>query len=320
VQQGIDHQRREDAWLEMSVVDNTSIERLRASWLQPEARTLEIMYGLSSTTDISRTGSPSAFDIPELRNRCQKLGVTLFTDTRMEEEQEREVDHEAEKQRQVERPPKAEVATHAVHQDVRKLIRTGLIRPLDSSVFVSAFLPFKHGATSSQDHQVWSPNLLATKDFLTTIQTSSYSAGDYMRPVNWIISSNVQGRLVLITLSPFEVNALLPEIRKSTTVHLHQYSPRVTQAMKSFDDLDFFCIPPLPPSWAPPTTHLVSQLNLWAGQLYLSDYQTYLQLCKFLGIYTNDLRSTGDISMMVSSSQSIARIILAHLQRALCLS
>ncbi|KIM82965.1 hypothetical protein PILCRDRAFT_819766 [Piloderma croceum F 1598] len=303
-EQGVDHKGRESAWLEFVSSGNssgTSVERLKSSWLQPEAQTLEKMYGLPLSTDRNSSGSRSqhaAFDIPELRKRCQMLGVNSFTNIRMEEEQEREVDHEAEKERQVERPPKAEPATHAVHKDVRQFVQTGLIRPLSSSQFLSVFSPLEKSFAAPPQH-IWSPNLLATKDFSTTIQNSYHSVSDYLRPVHWIVSSFAQGRKVFVILSPYEVNELLPEIHKSKEVHLHIYSPKVTQSMRSFDDLKFFCIPPLPSSWVLPRTPISLQLNLWAGQLYLPDYQEYLQLCGFLGIYTKELQSVGDISIQL---------------------
>lgn len=58
--------------------------------------------------------------------------------------------------------------------------------------------------------------------------------------------------------------------------------------------------PPLPTSWTPPDVDLRNQLNLWAGQLYLEDYSTYIGLCKFLGLYTEagngvDIHSDGFI-------------------------
>jgi len=297
-QQGVDHKARQSAWLDVSS-EKASIQRLRSSWLRPEARTLEQMYGSLPTADVNAPGFPSpdaAFDIPELRERCQMLGVTSFANTQMEEEQEREVDHEAERERQIERPPKAEAATHGVHKDVRTFVRTGLIRPLGSPQFVSAFSPLSQSPTTPKNN-VWSPNLLATKDFSTTIHGSYHSLGDYLRPVNWILSSREQDRTVLVCLSPYEVNELLPVIRRSKSVHLHLYSPKVTQAMESLEDLQYFCIPPLPSSWVRPSTQLVSQLNLWAGQLYLPDYRTYLELCRFLGLSTKERQSGEKISI-----------------------
>jgi hypothetical protein len=300
-EQGVDHKGRKNAWLEFASSGNSSVERLKSSWLQPEAQTLEKMYGLPlpAYRNSSSSGSHhAAFDIPELRERCQMLGVNFITDVRMEEEQEREVDHEAEKERQIERPPKAEPATHAVHQDVRQFVQTGLISPLGSSQFLSVFSPLEKSFAAPPQHK-WSPNLLATKDFSITIRNSYHSASDYLRPVNWIVSSCAQGRRLFVILSPYEVNELLPEIHQSREVHLHIYSPKVTQSMRSLDDLKFFCIPPLPSSWVLPRTPVSLQLNLWAGQLYLPDYQEYLQLCGFLGIYTKEIRSVGDIPIQL---------------------
>ena len=94
---------------------------------------------------------------------------------------------------------------------------------------------------------------------------------------------------MLVILSPHEVNHFLPDIRKSEAVHLHQYSPRVTHAAGSFEDLNFHCIPPLDSKWLAPATEQIFQLNLWAGQLYLPDYGTYSLLCEFLGILTKEL-------------------------------
>lgn len=57
--------------------------------------------------------------------------------------------------------------------------------------------------------------------------------------------------------------------------------------MKPFDDLLFYCIPALPSNdigWTAPTCDVRCQLNLWAGQLYLDKFETYLRLCLLLGI------------------------------------
>ena len=61
--------------------------------------------------------------------------------------------------------------------------------------------------------------------------------------------------------------------------------------MKPSDDLRLYSIPPLPSDWTPPWD-LIDQLNVFAGQLYLRDYESYLRLCRFLEIPT----STADIA------------------------
>ena len=199
----------------------------------------------------------------------------------MEEEQEREVDHEVERERQVERPPRAKSMEHSVQGDVRNFIQTGIIRH-NSKAFVPLFSPL--GEIEPEIQSGWSLKLFSTKDFSVTIQTLSVLEGqNFLRPVNWIVSN---ARQELVVFSPFEVNALLPDIRRSHATHLHMYTPRTKESMRSFDDLRFRCIPPLPQPWSPPESLVLSQLNIWAGQLYLRDYGTFLELCRFLGIDT----------------------------------
>lgn len=282
-QQGVDHGTRHKAWNEYFT--SRDLEIFKLSWLQQEARTLEDMYGVATNHISSDPEGLTSFSTSAMRERCSMLGVTSLGDTRMEEEQEREVNHEVQVERQVERPPNAIPAKHQLHPDVLGWIQTGEIASSsDQFVSVDVFFSVAGISASMPDAQIWSPKLLATRDFCMTIQSRGNGANrDFLRPVNWI-TSNCSGKLVV--LSPFEVNELLPEIRRSNSVYLHQYTPRVTLTMKPLDDLKFHTIPPLPSSWTPPEVDLRNQLNLWAGQLYLEDYPTYLRLCTFLGLYT----------------------------------
>lgn len=146
----------------------------------------------------------------------------------------------------------------------------------------------------------WSSTLLATSDFSRTVQLEGHNSGDYLRPVHWILSSNVaDNKIDIVLLSPYEVNDLLPEIRDSENVHLHMYTPRVTQAMQSLENLRLYCIPPLRPSWRPPPSRAMDQLNIWAGQLYLADHPTYERLCRFLGLTTEEIQCQRDIPRQV---------------------
>jgi Protein of unknown function (DUF3638)/Protein of unknown function (DUF3645) len=284
-QQGMDYENRKNAWLKWSS-DTSSIDKLKSSWLRPDARSLDTLYPILSKVR-RRTGEPplrhASFEITELRERCQRLGVSHFANIALEEEQEREVTHEVEKERHVERPPQAKAANHRTADHLPKFIQ-GII-PLSTTDFVRISFTSHQNTTASLDHW-WSQDLLTTQDFLTTIQNQSQNVGDYLRPVNWILSRAIGGRIILVVLSPHEVNDMLPEIRKSKAVHLHQYSPQVIQTTGSFDNLDFYCIPPLKKPWAVPP--LVTQLGLWAGQLYWPDYNSYRQVCNLLGISTDE--------------------------------
>ncbi|KAK0198062.1 hypothetical protein F5146DRAFT_1018044 [Armillaria mellea] len=277
-QQGYDYQQRKEAW--EACISSNGLPTVLDHWLQPEACSLEELYGLS---DGPTLGS-AIWKISELRERCKMLGVSFISGTNMDEEQEREVNHEIEREQQVERPPKVSSATHFLHNDVRLFIQTGTIKA-PSTAFQQLFCIFD-GISSAflQGENVWSPNLFCTQDFAVTIKTSSHyqNTSDYLRSINWIVSAQHNESTTLVVLSPFEVNELLPEIRDSSNVHLHIYSSKVSLSTKAFDDLQFYCIPK--PGIQINNALIITQLNIFAGQLYLRDYKEYQWLCSFLGL------------------------------------
>lgn len=289
-QQGLDYSHRSAAWRGISHSPDVagSVEPLKATWLQIEGRSLEMMYGVKRTggTSLARSNQ-EIFDLPELRERLETLGVSHIAEVDMDEEQEREVNHEIEQERQIERPPKALPASPNTHPDALTLIETGAV-PNGSDYFAPLFTSIlsHHFARLLLNNNMWSQNLITTRDFAITIRRSGpgHDASEYLKPVNWILSSRRSP--VLVVLSSFEVNHLLPLIRSSNNVTLHSYAPRVTREMKAFDDLKFHCIPSLPQTWTIPNPLMISQLNLFAGQLYLHSNERYFQLCAFLGIYT----------------------------------
>ena len=62
--------------------------------------------------------------------------------------------------------------------------------------------------------------------------------------------------------------------------------------MKPADDLRFYSVPPLPSDWRPPW-ELIDQLNIFAGQLYLRDQESYTRLCRFLRVDFEDSKNVG---------------------------
>ncbi|KAH7882707.1 hypothetical protein F5I97DRAFT_1931318 [Phlebopus sp. FC_14] len=279
VQQGIDHSSRYRAWSTFCQHD-TNPTQLASAWLQPEAKSLEELYSPRYSN------ASAALTVPEIQQRCARLGIKPLADCRMDEEQEREVIHEIERERQVERPPKVEAAIHKIDKDVIHFVRVGSI-PGGSTAFVPIFHSLRHTSAAFAESHVWTQRIFATADFCKTVVVSQGKADDYLRPVNWILSTRNQ-RPVWVVLSPFEVNALLPQIRESKTVHLHMYTARTSKSMKPCDDLKLYIIPPLATGWSVPVA-LMDQLNVFAGQLYLRDYATYIRLCRFLCIYSKDV-------------------------------
>ncbi|KAG1873320.1 hypothetical protein C8R48DRAFT_593879 [Suillus tomentosus] len=285
-QHGVDFKSRHNAWSSFLSDDITPTE-FTHSWLQPEAKHLEKLYAPALTGTIT---SQTSLD-EELLEICSGLGLSISHDNRTDEEQEREVIQEIEREREVVRPPKVPAATHQINEDVLYFIRTGCI-PDGSRAFTAVFDTLTTTSAAFSGCQPWSRDVFASSDFTTTVQAAD-KTDSYIRPVNWILSSNiVSDAPVLVIVSPFEVNVFLSEIRASKQVHLHAYTPRVIKMMKSCDDLRLYVTPSLPARWKPRDT-LIQQLNVFSGQLYFPHHRAYVKLCRFLGIYTADLNDQG---------------------------
>ncbi|KAF8434543.1 hypothetical protein L210DRAFT_3649044 [Boletus edulis BED1] len=287
-QQGMSHKSRYNAWSQFARGGLTR-KKLTDAWLQPELKSLADLYAPRETTHPSST--LSALD-PEILQRCKNLGVLSLPKARMDEEQEREIHREREREREVELPPKAEPAQHFPHPDVKNLVKTGIIPPLQSgSAFQPVFTMLGKSSAATCNADVWSPRVLATVDFCRTIKPESTrgTIDQYLRPVQWILTSKKERDPTLVLLSPFEADYFMPDIRASEHVHLHLYAPRTSQRMKPSDDLRLYSIPPLPSDWTPPRD-LIDQLNVFAGQLYLSDYESYTRLCRFLDVDDTTVR------------------------------
>ena len=284
--QGMDHKSRYDAWSRFCDNDIT-LEQLSDAWVQPDAKALADLYAPREIKDDLSTLSGLS---PEIRQRCKDIGVLSLPSAQMDEEQEREVHREQEREQEVELPPKAEPAEHFLHQDVVSFVKTGNIPPLHSGgAFLPVFTTLEESSAATREADVWSTSILETVDFSRTIKPESTrgTMDQYLRPVQWILSRKNDCDQVLVLLSPFEADRLMPDIRASRHVYLHLYAPRTSQRMKPADDLRLYTIPPLPSDWTPPWD-LIDQLNIFAGQLYLRDYTSYLRLCRFLDVPLKD--------------------------------
>ena len=276
-QQGLDHHKRFTAYRKHRSTGDLNV--LRNAWLQPESRTLEEMYWAKPGAAVSA----EMYGIPALRERIERLGVTRLVDVRVAEEQEREADHEIEQERHIQRPPKVQPATHAIHREILDFVATGRLRM--SSEYISPLLAPIEMAEALILSTEWFPSPLATRDFITTVLGSKRNGlNDYLRPVNWILSSGSGKDSTVVVISPYEANALLPAIRKKKKVRLHVYAPRVTSSMRSFSDLTFYTIPDSPAeSWSAPA-HVRTELNLFAGQLYFDSREDYERACVLLAL------------------------------------
>jgi len=290
-QQGISYLKHLKAWSDIGIGFPEAL-------LEKEMKTIEEQYGFTVGADetIGYNGGPgiASGDLNRILETYKGFGVANLHRAGMQEEQVREVAHEMERQAEIQRPPRVQGVKPHLAKEVRRFIKSGRLQ--QSVEFLPAFSVLER--TSASVHlqsNTFSRGLLATSDFCAVIETGpgeNSRTDDFLRPVNWIVSSTVDPGILLI-LSPFEVNKLLPQLRQSPQVRLHMYSPRSTLAAPSYESLDFCPILPLPYAWKP-DINLVDQLNIFAGQLYFRNYEAYKRVCGFLGLYTGDLTAAAE--------------------------
>lgn len=287
--QGVRHQRRH---VVSRNVGGGFLEQRATSMLEVEALSLQQRYGsegaqreeqilLQNTMEKSLVGREK--QLADIRAKCREFDIISFGTAKLQEEQERELSPENERQQQVELPPALLPCKHSVHKDVRRFIADGVLAQ-SSDAFQPAFGALRNtSAFEFYESTAWPDDLLVTTDFAQTVEASSNGGLDsFLRPVNWIVSYKHGSKIKLVVLSPHEAHELLPYIRRSKNTRLHVYSPRLNVSTRSLEDLSFCSVPAIPKSWSTP--RMVKQLNIFAGQLYIRDYEEYVSVCMFLGL------------------------------------
>ncbi|KAJ7035592.1 hypothetical protein C8F04DRAFT_1258798 [Mycena alexandri] len=272
-----------------------------AALQERESRTLEELYGVASRSQSEPTGMPLTQLQSAIMDKCQSLGIAL-SDTALSEEQEREISHEKEDEREVERIAPAKAAVHHA-EDLRRFIATGTISQ------PNAFISLKDCLTNTSWISLLPPGkifrsskLLATKDYRDTITLPRKSAGSmdqYLRAVQWVMSSKSSD--VLILVSPFEANVWLPEVRRSEFAYLHLYSPRVSRnTFWPMDRLDSFTLPAERNDAL--DQHSLHELSLFSGQLFCGNKRSMEAVCDILGLHFQSVSNRPELQGTIDSS------------------
>ena len=289
--QGQRFERQSEIWAEAHSERGISMTVDQANkFLEVESQSLEDRYRPRSITD-----APSSMQVGQNENinliieRCREFNDLKFNSATLQEEQERELSPEIEQERQVQKPAPAQPAAHNIDPELIKFVSTG-IPTSGVKGYKPAFEVLQNtSAAAYLDVSQFPPDLLVTDDFARTIQISgrSYIADSYQRQVQWILTSkcasitNTAKHMMII--SPYEAQEALPDIKKSRHVTLHLYAPRPNLSFRAMDTLDLYTVPAGRAAFILPRS-LIVQLNLFAGQLYLSSFREYIKVCSLLGL------------------------------------
>jgi hypothetical protein len=292
--QGLGYLKRQAAWNNYRAPGSDfegDIDRLLEELKDQESQSLEELYGPDKAqgADTRPQASEDQSSLhSQIWEKCDEFGVRSLRSVRQQEEQEREVAQETEQERCVERPPHTSPAKHKINSDVVNFINTGTLN-LTSGVFLNAFTIFRNtSAHSLASNYDWSKMLLATLDFMHTIETTK-QLDQYLRPVHWVLVPTQGQPMVAVVISSYEANELLPDIRSSEKVQLHLYYPLVAQSLdrnawNPAQQLSFLCLPSNTSDRGRFSHDLAVLLGLFSGQLTFRDYNSYTKMCEFLGL------------------------------------
>ncbi|KAI0099774.1 hypothetical protein GGR51DRAFT_535017 [Nemania sp. FL0031] len=286
--QGRRHERQKGLWAQCHATEDGLTDELAGQFLEDEAQSLEDRYRpVQAEHKLPIFGDA-------ITRRCQQFNNLKLAAATLQEEQERELAPEIEQERQDERPPLVDPADHTLHKDVEAFVKTGKL-VAKSKGYIDAFMSLRQrSAASLFNLSEFRSGLLVSADFARTIKSKvSDKLDGYQRPVQWVLtaSQTPNGAVEhMMIISPYEADKLVHKFKKSNCVALHLYAPCSNSAYESLDTLDLYTIPETLKDREIPL-RLVTALNLFSGQLYISSYEGYVDTCKFLGLSWEPTRS-----------------------------
>lgn len=270
-------------------------------FLEDEAQSLDVRYrpraaGFESSQLIERAVSDMK---QQFQQRCEEFGLKDFRSSSLQEEQERELSPETEREVQVELPPQVNPERHSCHPDLHYFIAHGEF-PTPFMAFKPAFQALADTSAANHfDVREFPRSIWVTGDFSKTVKMnkSLRNKSDlFQRPVHWILTSTDRSNIIkkLVIISPWEAHELLQKIEASSSVTLHLYAPRSNLSFQSLDALTLYTVPQRSSSPILERSMMVA-LNIFAGQLYLSSFEEYVDLCGTLGLAWNDANDSLDL-------------------------
>ncbi|KAK0369926.1 hypothetical protein CLIM01_12717 [Colletotrichum limetticola] len=325
--QGRRHRDHQILWEEARIRGSTDLDtNLAKRFLEEEAQTLEQRYRPKPPTK-PRTGeSPSLSSIegPDaIVERLLEFDGLEEDSATFREEQERELSPEIEQESEIQRPPPEEPAEHFLHPDMRRFVTHGVL-PKDSKSFTSAFQALSNTTAARHfDAGRLSTSLLASSDFVHTVKSSrgGYKSDLFQRSVQWILTRYSLNGVIdtAIIISPFEAQELFPDIKRSSFISLHLYSPRPNTGYRPLDDLSLYTIPHRGNFSPTPALSLRTELNLFSGQLYLKSMEEYRSIQKFLRLSPGPTSSDRTIShapdLSTEALMQFIKVLMTQIRR-----
>lgn len=294
----------------MDEIDEAALRELYESCVDTEFVTLNELYGDKTDTLLSDIAS-AKFDIltksystnrlttfiPTIRTnvieriKLQAPEVRRFIQT-LDDQQEKELEHEMEQERQVQRPVAADACVPELADVVEEFIESGNWDELDEDDRDTHFIPMSVALKNTtlfhryaKNPKAWSKHLYVTADFLNVIDKRN-NVDEFLRPVWWIAKTRIdKKRSILTVLSSFECDRLMTIFADSQCSTLFMYRPRISQIHSNLLDVHGLSVTgntkePVDPILMDDAV----QIGMFAGSMYFASNEEQNAYCSFMGL------------------------------------
>lgn len=233
----------------------------------------------------------------------------------LDEEQQKELEQEqeSEEERQAECSFVIKAAKPALNENFKSLIENG-VNDNDIVEMKSNGLLFSIAESLSNtrmyefgknNQNAWASHLFVSKDFKTVIEGKRTVYDEYLRPVMWIVRmKHDQGNDILVLLSSYECNDLLPILRTSQQATLFMYRPRLSTLHSNLlKDIGLHVTGQSPALNSIDMDDEI-QIGMYAGSMYFTGSAEQAAYCAFLGLIprprTQELEEAYELGKIVA--------------------
>lgn len=214
----------------------------------------------------------------------QAPNIRRFIHT-LDDQQEKELEHELEQELQIERPGAATPHQPHLTPIVQDFLTNGEASLLTQNDFQAMSLALNNThlfQEHSNDPSAWSSHLYVTRDFISVIENARHS-DEYLRPVWWIAQTKVGNQHILLCLSSFECDRLMKVFEKSAISTLFMYRPRMSRFHSCLADIDGLKVTGNARKGDIPVEDM-AQIEMFAGSMYFGSEKEQHAYCAFMGL------------------------------------
>ncbi|CAF3743066.1 unnamed protein product [Rotaria sp. Silwood1] len=292
-------------------ITSTMMKKLVNECLEPEIIDLKQMYGPAKILEtiekiyIARCQQcnhhlSTIMDNIVLKRLHEYGGEKQRLSQLLDEEQQRELEHELEEERQLAQPLPAKPCCPRLYMEIIQLCDTNT-QIMNLPGLSNVFHPLPHAFTGTKffkqcQPNSWPSNFWISTEFQRVTETKEVSLDPFMRPPRWIVIYRNQH---IIFISAFEANCLMSYLKfnKSPVTTLRLLLPRIKRFQSIFINTPTLTVPSL----IEPSNRIIPYFiaNEWLvllfifnGTLYFDTVDEQIAYCQCLSLCPQPRTST----------------------------